>query len=268
MSGPATILLLAGSRGGTDPVAAAAGVPHKALALVDGQPMIAHVMATLCAMEEVRRIILVCDTPAQLLAVDAVARAAEAGVLIVAPAAGSPSRSVLASFDLPGFTLPALVTTADAPLLTPAMVRHFWAALPADRDLVAAVASGDSIRARFPGSRRTFLRFRGGDFCGCNLFALRTPDARRVVAFWRSLEDHRKRPLAMAALLGPGIILRYLLRRLSLDDVLRHLSRRVGARVAVVALPFPEAAVDVDKPADLPVAERVLAERRAAYPDA
>ncbi|HEY9568496.1 MAG TPA: hypothetical protein VIR38_10430, partial [Thalassobaculum sp.] len=102
-----------------------------------------------------------------------------------------------------------------------------------------------------------------GDFCGCNLFALRTPAARRVVTLWRRLEDHRKRPLTMAALLGPGIILRYLLRRLRLDDAARHISRRTDTRAAIVLIPYPEAAVDVDKPGDLPVAESVLAERVA-----
>jgi CTP:molybdopterin cytidylyltransferase MocA len=45
---------------------------------------------------------------------------------------------------------------------------------------------------------------------------------------------------------------------------LRALSRRSGARLAVVALPFAEAAIDVDKPADLALAEAALARREAA----
>jgi len=261
VKGPATVLLLAGSRGVADPVAVAAGVPHKALAPVHGQPMIAHVLAALTAMPEVRRIVLVCDQPDQLRRADAVAHAEASGVLTMAPAGPSPSRSILDSLDRPEASPPLLVATADAPLLTPEFVRHFWSAVPADADIAAAVTAGAGIRARFPGSRRTFLRFSDGDFCGCNLFALRTPEARRVVAFWRRLEDHRKQPLTMAAMLGPGMILRYLLRRLSLDDAARHISRRTGTRAAIVAIPFPEAAVDVDRPGDLPVAEQVLAER-------
>lgn len=261
---PATVLLLAGSRGVADPVAAAAGVPHKALAPVHGQPMIAHVLAALTAMPEIRRIVLVCDQPDQLRAAAAVARAEAAGTLVMAPAGPSPSRSILDSLDREDAATPLLVATADAPLLTPEIVRHFWSTIPADADIAAAVTAGTGIRARFPGSRRTFLRFRDGDFCGCNLFALRTPEARRVVAFWRRLEDHRKQPLTMAALLGPMVILRYLLRRLTMDEAARHISRRTGTRAAIVQLPFPEAAVDVDKPGDLPVAEGVLAERAVA----
>src|SRR5690606_25615867 len=120
------VLLLAGSRGVTDPVAAAAGVPHKALAPVGGQPMIAHVLAALTAMPELERIVLVCDQPEALRAAEAVARAEAAGVLTMAPAGPSPSRSILASLDRPEVTTPLLVATADAPLLTPEVVRHFW----------------------------------------------------------------------------------------------------------------------------------------------
>jgi CTP:molybdopterin cytidylyltransferase MocA len=263
---PSTVLLLAGNRGGIDPVAAVASVPHKALAPVDGQPLIAHVLRTLSAMPEIHHILLVCDDPEALRRAEAVTDAEAKGILVMMPAAASPSRSVAAILDKAEFAPPMLVTTADAALLTPEMVRHFWAALPADADIAAAVTSGGGVRSRFPESRRTFLKFRDGDFCGCNLFALTSVDARRVVAFWRRLEDHRKRPLAMAAMVGPGVILAYLLRRLSLASAARHLSRRTTARAAIVPIPFPEAAVDVDKPADIAVAERVLAERRAKVP--
>lgn len=260
-SGPSTVLLLAGSRGVADPVATAAGVPHKALAPLRGRPMIAHVLAALRDLPELRRIVLVCDDPHLLRTAEAVARAETDGVLVMAAAAASPSRSILDCLDRGDLAPPALVTTADAPLLTPAFVHAFWAAVPAGADIAAAVTAGAGIRARFPGSRRTFLRFSDGDYCGCNLFALATPEARRVVALWRRLEDHRKQPLKMAALLGPTVILRYLLRRLSLQAAAAHVSRRAGVGAAIVPIPFPEAAVDVDKPGDLAVAEAVLAER-------
>lgn len=258
---PPAVLLLAGNRRTADPVAAASGVPHKALAPVAGRPMIEHVLAALRAVPEIRRIVLVCDDPDVLRRAAAVAAAEADDVLTMAQAGPSPSRSILDCLDRGDILTPALVTTADAPLLTPEIVRGFWSAVPAGADIAAAVAAGDAIRARFPGSRRTFLRFGDGDYCGCNLFALTTPEARRVVALWRRLEDHRKQPLKMAALLGPGVILRYLLRRLTLAGAARHVSRRTGTRAAIVPIPFPEAAVDVDKPGDLPVAEAVLTGR-------
>lgn len=257
-----TVLLLAGSRGGVDPVAAAAGVPHKALAPVAGRPMICHVVDTLRALPEVRRIILLSEDPDALRQADSVARAEADGLLVTAPAAGSPARSVLAGLDHPEAALPVMVATADAPLLTPGMVRSFWAALPAETDMAVAVTPGAGIRHRFPDGRRTFLRFRDGDVSGCNLFAIATPAARAIFLFWRRIEAHRKRPLAMAGLIGPLTLLLYLTRRMRMADLTRRLTRKTGARAALVPIPFPEAAVDVDKPEDLAVVEKVLAERR------
>lgn len=256
-----SVLLLAGSRGGSDPVAVAAGVVHKALAPVAGRPMIAHMLETLQAVPAIGRIVLLCDAPEALRAVPAVAEAEAAGRLTFAPAAASPARSVLAGLDRPETALPALVMTADAPLLTPAALSAFLAGVPPAVDIAAAVASGDAVRQRFPENRRTFLRFRDGDVSGCNLFLIRTPEGRRAVAFWQRLETHRKRPLVMAALVGPGVILGYCLRRLTQAGAMRQLFRRTGAKGALVTIPYPEAAVDVDRPADLVLVEKVLAER-------
>ena len=50
-------------------------------------------------------------------------------------------------------------------------------------------------------------------------------------------------------------------RLLSLDGAMRLASRRLGLTAKAVRTAFPEAAIDVDKPLDLALAERILAER-------
>jgi CTP:molybdopterin cytidylyltransferase MocA len=75
------------------------------------------------------------------------------------------------------------------------------------------------------------------------------------------MERHRKRPWRLVAAIGPLTLLRFLAGRLTLDAALRRLSRIVGATVRAVDMPFAEAAIDVDKPADLALAERILAQR-------
>jgi hypothetical protein len=57
-------------------------------------------------------------------------------------------------------------------------------------------------------------------------------------------------------------LLAYLLGRLTLDAAMRRASRITGTRVAAISLPFAEAAIDVDKPADLALAETILARPR------
>jgi hypothetical protein len=138
------------------------------------------------------------------------------------------------------------------------MVDHFCLeARAVGSDVVAALASHERIMARYPGMRRTRIRFTDGAFCGCNLFAFLTAESRAAADLWRRVENERKRPLKMIAQLGGWVVIRYLLGLLSLKDALRHISGRMGLRVAAVILPFPEAAVDVDSVDDWHFAQAI-----------
>ena len=256
-------LVLAGSRGPDDPVAAAAGVSHKALAPVAGRPMIARVLETLAAVPAVERTAVMIERPELLSALPELRDAIAGGRLTVLPASASPSLSALDGFEAlgGGARRPVIMTTADNCLLTPAMLETFLARLPAGADVIAALARAETIRAAYPEALRTYLRFSDGGRSGCNLFAFLTPDAARAIAFWRRLEQERKRPLAMLRHLGPGAILRYAAGRLSLGQALDALGRRSGTRLAAVEMPFAESAIDVDKPQDMALAERILRTR-------
>ncbi|MBP2301122.1 NTP transferase domain-containing protein [Azospirillum picis] len=261
--GGVTAIVLAGSRGPEDPVAAAAGVSHKALAPVAGVPMLVRVLETLGAVPRIGHTLVLIEKPDLVLADPAFAHLLAGGAVTVLPAAESPSLSVLAALDHagPDTSFPFLVTTADHPLLTTAMVDHFWTNLPSGADAAVALARSETIRAAYPESRRTYLRFRGGAYSGCNLFAFRTPRSRSVVTFWRQVERDRKRPWRMIRQLGPLTLLAFALGRLRLDDALAALGRRTGTVLAAVDLPFADAAVDVDRPADLTLAEAILRRR-------
>ncbi len=74
-------------------------------------------------------------------------------------------------------------------------------------------------------------------------------------------ERHRKRPWRLVSAVGPGALLQFLLRRLDLDAAFAHLSRAAGAVVRPVALPFAEAAIDVDGASDLELATQILGAR-------
>ncbi|MBP2293397.1 nucleotidyltransferase family protein [Azospirillum rugosum] len=256
-----TAIVLAGSRGPTDPVAVAAGVSHKALAPVAGVPMLARVLETLSTVPRIERIIVPIERPELVLEHPAFAPFLERGTVTVIPAASSPSRSVLAALDAVPSPFPCLVTTADHPLLTPAMVEHFWTHLPSDADAAVGLARSETIRAAYPETRRTYLRFSEGAYSGCNLFALRTAAARTVVSFWRRVEQDRKKPWRMIRMLGPGTLLSYALGRLRLDTALATFGRRTGTVLAAVDMPFANAAVDVDRPDDLTLADAILAGR-------
>jgi CTP:molybdopterin cytidylyltransferase MocA len=170
---------------------------------------------------------------------------------------------VLRALDELADPLPWLVVTGDHPLLTPAIVEHFCAAARATgADLAAGLTPASAIRAAYPKTQRTYLRFRDEHYSGANLYALLGPEARRAIAFWRRAELERKRPWRLVRAFGWRPLLAYLLGRPTLDAAMRRASRITGARVAAVSLPFAEAAIDVDKPADLELVETILARQR------
>ncbi len=57
-------------------------------------------------------------------------------------------------------------------------------------------------------------------------------------------------------------VLRYLMGRLSLEEALDRISRRLGFKAGAVIMPFAEAAVDVDSVSDLELVEKIVAENR------
>lgn len=252
-----TALVLAGSRdGAADPLAIAGHVSHKALLAVDGTPMVLRVIRTLQQSPAIGRIVVVCERT------DLLDGLPETAGVLMRRAASSPSASVAQA--LTEFGTPLLVTTADHALLTPGIISAFLALAPSGADAVAAVARSEIIRADYPDTRRTWLRLRDGLYSGCNLFLLQHAKASHAVMFWRNLEAHRKHPFIMARLIGVSALVGYAFKTLTLDKATRLLSRRCGADLAVITLPFADAAVDVDKPADLYLVERTLAARRAA----
>lgn len=250
---PVTALVLAGSRGPGEPLAQAAGVRHKALLPIAGEPMLARVLRALQACPGVGRIVVSSEEPGLAEGLPGLDPGRPIERL---PAAGSPSLSVAAALQALG--TPLLVTTADHALLEPAWVTHFLEQRSAEADVAVAVARAETVMAVAPDTQRTFLRFREGAFSGCNLFYLAGPRAAGAVAFWRRIEAERKRPLRMLARLGPLFVLRYAVGRLPVAAALRRFERLTGARPAAVVMPFGRCAIDVDKVADWELVERLL----------
>jgi len=258
-----TALVLAGARTAQDPVAKMVGVSNKVLVHVDGEPMVSRVLQTLEESHTVGKRILCGPSWETVQGNPFLWRLIESGkVRWVEPQRG-PSLSVGRFLSEHPQEFPLLITTADHALLTAEMVDYF---LREAKSLGADVAVGlvpySLITASYPQSKRTVTRFTGGGFCGSNLFGLFTPKAKRMVEFWSHIERERKHPLRLIRTLGGLVLVRYVLGCLSLSDALGRLGRRLDLQVKEVLLPFPEAAIDVDTPEDLALAEKILMERR------
>jgi len=254
-------LILAGSRGPDDPMAKAANVSHKALLPVAGVPMLLRVVEALRATPGIARIYVCIENERVVLQVPALAALHRDRALEILPAADSPANSVAAALRHIELTQPLLVTTGDHPLLTPAILQRFVDSAPTDCDLAVALAPADIVAAAYPGAIRTFYRFGKQRFSGCNLFLVRSSNVAHVADFWRRMETHRKRPLRLIWEIGPLALIKVLLGLMDADQAFAYLSEKAGATIRHVELPIAEAAVDVDKPADLELVERIFASR-------
>ncbi|HEY0648226.1 nucleotidyltransferase family protein [Phenylobacterium sp.] len=241
-------LVLAGSRGGADPVADYAGVAHKALIRLEGETLLARVVGALRAAGA-GRIAVVSSHPGVR------AEIARLGAEALDEAAG-PSLSVRAGAEQLG--TPLVVTTADHALLRPEWVQRFLADAPTDADVAVLVAARATVEAAAPGTKRTWLKLADGHWSGCNLFWLANDRALAVIDLWRRVEAERKRPWKMAWILGPRMLLRFVTRRLSLHGAAQRLGALAGVRAAIVETPYGLASVDVDKPADLDLVRDIV----------
>lgn len=256
-AGRFTAIVLAGERTRSDPVARAAGVPCKALAPVGGVPMAIRVLDALADSDWIDRRVLCGPSRAVVEADPALRARIDEGSLTWIEARATPSASAYAAMQSLAAETPVLLTTADHALLDSQIVDHFCErAAHSGCDVVAAVAEAATVQTAYPGVRRTVITLRDGGYSGCNLFAFLTPQARQAACFWRRVEAQRKNPLRLIGHIGWGMALRYALGTLSLDAALAHLSRRMGVRAGTVTLPYPRAAIDVDRVSDWRLANR------------
>ena len=248
---PFNVLVLAGSRGGEiDPVAAYAGVGHKALITLEGKTLLQRVLGAVHAAGPERVGVAANDEAVKAALADA--------RVVVLPTASGPSQSVENGAHQLGF--PLVVTTVDHALLKPQWITQFLADTPDWADVAVLLASEDRVQAAAPQTKRTYLRFRDGRYSGCNLFLLRNENALNVVHVWRKVEAMRKQPWKIAAMLGPSFLIRYLLNRLTLDEAVLKLGKLAKVKAAAVRAQDGLAAVDVDKPSDLDLVRALVGE--------
>jgi len=248
-----TAVVLAGSRPGTDAFAQSFGADFKALIPVAGEPMVLRPVRSLLGSANVGKVLVLSQAPDRIRAV-----LPDDPRIECHQSAGTIAGTMLGLLDDLGTAWPLLVTTADLALLDTATIDEFCGAAEGV-DVAVGVVERDNLLCRLPNTERTWLKFRGGAYTGANLFALRSPEVRRAIELWRSVEQDRKKAWRVISLLGPAVMLTVALRLVSLDEVLARLGARLGLSLRAVRLSNPLAGVDVDKVADHALAEAILA---------
>jgi hypothetical protein len=157
---------------------------------------------------------------------------------------------------------PLLLATGDLPALTPEAVDDYVErSLATGADVTYPLVRKSDMLDQFPGSERTYVKIVGGPVTGGNV-GLVTPEvAERNTEIGQRLFDTRKSAWKMARVLSVGFVARLVTGRLRQEDVEKRMDELLGAKCAAVYTSYASIGADVDKPADVVVAERVLYER-------
>lgn len=254
-----TAIILAADRTRDDPLIRHAGVCSKALVEIDQRPMIERVIDALAHSQRVSDIVLSGPARPCLERATTLMALVDKGEVRWMEPANSPASSAYQVLQHLPEDQPVMITTADHPLLRPDIIDDFLErACTSGADVVAGVTTIDAIHEKFPGARKTVMRFSDNGYCGCNLFAFLSPRSHRVANAWRTVEKQRKNPLYIVRQLGLGSVLRYSLGLLKMETAAQRLSTKLQVDIKPVLLPFPEAAIDVDTVEDQRFVESIL----------
>jgi GTP:adenosylcobinamide-phosphate guanylyltransferase len=252
------ILVLAGRRSATpDPLAAAAGVSHKAMVPVKGEAMVGRVLRIAEAAWPDAPLYVSVDDFAAIAGEPTVARLAAAGRLTPLEARPNIVESVVEASRTTGF--PLLITTADNVLMTPEGMHSIHEeGGRTGADAIAMMAERKDILAAHPDGQRRFYAFRGGAYSNCNLFWLGGAQALQATESFRlggQFAKHKKRAVKA---LGLTTLLLYVSRLLTLKGMFRHFSRRFGISIRPLVASDGRLAIDVDNERTHRVAEEIL----------
>lgn len=228
-----------------DPLYARTGIAKKALIPLAGQPMISWIVEALARSGLIDHIIIVGLKPDEVNMSDPLIYFVDSreGLL----------DNVLAGVDKVREVSPTakkiLLCSSDIPLITPEIVRGFIEECDSqEADIYYAVVEEKTMEARFPGSKRTFVPFKGGRYTGGDAFLIDVAAAKGNVELFRSLTGSRKNYLAQAQMLGFGFIIRFLLRLMTVHEAAERARQRMNLNARVVVTRFAELGMDLDKP--------------------
>jgi hypothetical protein len=117
----------------------------------------------------------------------------------------------------------------------------------------------EEMERQYPGSDRTYFRLRSGWHTGGNLMLANPLLVPAIRDLGQRLFDLRKSPIGMVRLAGIGFVLKFMLGRLEPEDLADKIQELLGGVGAAVTTRHASLAVDVDKPSDLMLVERILA---------
>jgi GTP:adenosylcobinamide-phosphate guanylyltransferase len=230
--------------------------PNEALIKIGNKFMVEYVVEALLVSQKIEKIIVV----GPKLSLERIfqkkikdLKIVESGETII--------QSLLNAMDFIGNDLNSrvLVVTSDIPLITGQIIDNFIEeCINEEADIIYPIVSKSVNQAKFPGVKRTYVRLKEGVFTGGNIFLIKPSIIKPCAYYAEELVQLRKSPLKLLKYIGFEYFLKYLFRNLSIKDAELRISQLFNIKGKAISVSHPEIGVDVDKPSDLELVERVL----------
>ncbi|MGI6642949.1 MAG: nucleotidyltransferase family protein [Bacillota bacterium] len=152
-----------------------------------------------------------------------------------------------------------LICASDVPLVTKPIVEAFiQRCLESEADFCYPVLEKGDCDKAFPGTERTYVTTKEGSFTGGNLLMVRKSALTRAWPMVERMITYRKSPFKMAMALGPVLLIKFLLKTVSIAELEQKVGRLLEMKPKAILNVAPEIGIDVDKPSDLELCRRIL----------
>lgn len=158
-----------------------------------------------------------------------------------------------------GRTDHVLCSSADIPMISGAMVDEFIEQCqPLHAYLYYNFVTQETMEARFPNSRRTFVKLKGANVAGGDIVIMHAEIAESHIELWNALSQARKNAWQIARVVGFGFLLKFLFRRVGYAEIEATATRILGKPARILVNPHAEMAMDGDKPHQIDLLRRHL----------
>jgi len=241
-----------------DPLYEYTGGKPKALLEVAGRPMVQWVLDALSDATSINRVVVVGVGPENgVTCTKQLNFLPNQGTMLANIFAGAQN---LLSQDSKSTVM--LSVSSDIPSITGKIVD--WMAEQigqGEYDVYYNFITRANMEDRFPGSKRTYSRFKDKEVCGGDMNAFQSRLLTTDGGVWQELIEARKNILKQAAIIGFGTLFKMLTRQLTIDEAVRRVSKRLELNARAIDCPYPEIGMDVDKPFQLELLQKDLLAR-------
>lgn len=158
-----------------------------------------------------------------------------------------------------------LIVSSDIPALKADMVDWLVDTCMDTKDeIYYGVCPREVMETRFPTSNRTYTKLKDMQVCGADVNVIHVNQVTEHLETWEALIGNRKSPLRSAAVIGLDTLFQLFTRQLSLHDMVKRASERIGVKGRAIIWDRAEPCMDVDKPHQLELMREDMANQKKA----